>query len=154
MKERGLTTDQSYLFETAETAESKYARRDKKENGKAAFGWDVFNQDTLYKAYEKRLANLPKQKVMAATASDELSEDQHSYGQGVVDDPGAVDRMVTELQEKQEKNKKFGRRRTALDAEDVDYINPQNAHFNKKIKRAFDKYTVEIRQNLERGTAL
>ena len=38
--------------------------------------------------------------------------------QGVVDDPGAVDRMVTELQEKQEKNKKFSRRRTALDAED------------------------------------
>ena len=47
--------------------------------------------------------------------------------------------MVTELQEKQEKNKKFSRRRTALDAEDVDYINPKNAHFNKKIKRAFDK---------------
>lgn len=30
----------------------------------------------------------------------------------------------------------------------------RNKHFNKKIKRAYDKYTVEIRQNLERGTAL
>ncbi len=26
--------------------------------------------------------------------------------------------------------------------------------FNKKLARSFDKYTVEIRQNLERGTAL
>lgn len=30
----------------------------------------------------------------------------------------------------------------------------RNKHFNKKIKRAYDKYTIEIRQNLERGTAL
>ena len=44
MKDRGLTTDQSYLFETAETAEQKYDRKAKKEKGKAAFGWDVFNQ--------------------------------------------------------------------------------------------------------------
>jgi len=39
-------------------------------------------------------------------------------------------------------------------AADIDYINDRNKHFNKKIKRAYDKYTVEIRQNLERGTAL
>ena len=38
--------------------------------------------------------------------------------------------------------------------EDVTSINDRNKFFNKKIKRAFDKYTVEIRQNLERGTAL
>ena len=36
----------------------------------------------------------------------------------------------------------------------VDYINKRNMVFNKKISRAFDKYTTEIRQNLERGTAL
>jgi pre-mRNA-splicing factor SYF2 len=41
-----------------------------------------------------------------------------------------------------------------LDPADVDYINNDNAMFNKKLKRSFDKYTVEIRQNLERGTAL
>ena len=62
--------------------------------------------------------------------------------------------MVKELNDKIERNKKFSRRRTELDGADVDYINDRNAHFNKKIKRAFDKYTVEIRQNLERGTAL
>jgi pre-mRNA-splicing factor SYF2 len=50
--------------------------------------------------------------------------------------------------------KKFSRRRQEFDQEDVTYINERNKVFNKKIKRAYDKYTVEIRQNLERGTAL
>jgi pre-mRNA-splicing factor SYF2 len=54
----------------------------------------------------------------------------------------------------QEARGKFSRRRTEYEGADVDYINDRNKHFNKKIKRAFDKYTVEIRQNLERGTAL
>lgn len=48
----------------------------------------------------------------------------------------------------------FSRRRSEHSAADIDYINDRNKHFNKKIKRAYDKYTVEIRQNLERGTAL
>lgn len=56
---------------------------------------------------------------------------------------------------KQEKRKQaFSRRRSEHGAADIDYINDRNKHFNKKIKRAYDKYTVEIRQNLERGTAL
>ena len=50
--------------------------------------------------------------------------------------------------------KNFSRRRAAYEGEDVTSINERNKHFNKKLKRAFDKYTVEIRQNLERGTAL
>jgi hypothetical protein len=41
-----------------------------------------------------------------------------------------------------------------VDAHNVDYINDRNAAFNKKLKKSFDKYTVEIRQNLERGTAV
>lgn len=57
-----------------------------------------------------------------------------------------------ELQEK--RKEAFSRRRSEHSAADIDYINDRNKHFNKKIKRAYDKYTVEIRQNLERGTAL
>jgi len=49
---------------------------------------------------------------------------------------------------------KFSRRRQEYEQEDITSINDQNKTFNKKIKRAYDKYTVEIRQNLERGTAL
>ena len=62
--------------------------------------------------------------------------------------------MTEELDGRAKRQREFSRRRTENEGYDVDYINDRNKHFNKKIKRAFDKYTVEIRQNLERGTAL
>jgi cyclophilin family peptidyl-prolyl cis-trans isomerase len=40
------------------------------------------------------------------------------------------------------------------DDEDVNHINQRNKRFNQKINRTYDKSTAEIRQNLERGTAL
>ncbi len=33
-------------------------KKSKKEKNKAAFGWDVFNQDSLYKAHKKRVATV------------------------------------------------------------------------------------------------
>ena len=36
----------------------------------------------------------------------------------------------------------------------MDYINERNMKFNKKAARFYDKYTAEIKQNLERGTAV
>ncbi|CAM9189935.1 unnamed protein product [Hapterophycus canaliculatus] len=65
-----------------------------------------------------------------------------------------MQRVVDELLEKEKRKEAFSRRRSEHSAADIDYINDRNKHFNKKIKRAYDKYTVEIRQNLERGTAL
>lgn len=65
-----------------------------------------------------------------------------------------LDRMSKELEERMKTRKKFSRRRQHYEGEDVDYINDQNRLFNRKASKAFDKYTVEIRQNLERGTAL
>ena len=51
LKELGLTPDAVHRIETVEVAAAKHKKKEKKE---AAFGWDVFNQKTLYKAYEKR----------------------------------------------------------------------------------------------------
>ena len=41
-----------------------------------------------------------------------------------------------------------------FEGEDISYINKRNKRFNEKINRNYDKHTAEIRQNLERGTAL
>ena len=65
-----------------------------------------------------------------------------------------IARMVNELDDAAARRKTFSRRRAHNDDRDVDSINERNAVFNRKVGRAFDKYTVEIRQNLERGTAL
>ncbi len=63
-------------------------------------------------------------------------------------------RLSQDIVDKQEARTKNSRRRMTIESADIDHISDRNAAFNKKIKRAFDKYTVEIRQNLERGTAV
>lgn len=67
---------------------------------------------------------------------------------------GNIDRMVAELNQRASDRGKYSRRRAHRTDGDIDFINDRNAHFNKKIDRAFGKYTQEIKANLERGTAL
>uniref|UniRef100_A0ABI8AD12 Pre-mRNA-splicing factor SYF2 n=1 Tax=Felis catus TaxID=9685 RepID=A0ABI8AD12_FELCA len=65
-----------------------------------------------------------------------------------------IDRMVIDLEKQIEKRDKYSRRRPYNDDADIDYINERNAKFNKKAERFYGKYTAEIKQNLERGTAV
>jgi hypothetical protein len=65
-----------------------------------------------------------------------------------------IDAMVAELNDKRARDATYSRRRAFRMDADVDYINSRNAHFNKKIQRAFGEHTAEIKANLERGTAL
>ena len=53
-----------------------------------------------------------------------------------------------------EKREKYSRRRAHQDEADIDYINERNMKFNKKLARFYDPFTSEIKQNLERGTAI
>ena len=48
----------------------------------------------------------------------------------------------------------FSKRRHFSGDDDVTYINQRNYKFNQKIARAYDKYTQETKDSLERGTAL
>lgn len=50
--------------------------------------------------------------------------------------------------------KAFSRRRMHIEDENVGYVNEYNRSFNKKLERAYGAQALEIRQNLERGTAL
>lgn len=79
----------------------------------------------------------------------------HSISQGSYKDrPKAIDNMVNDLEQQIMKRKSFSRRRTHNDDADIDYINEKNARFNKKLERFYGEYTAEIKQNLERGTAI
>lgn len=119
----------------------------------------VFNQKSLYNAYKKRAKNIPvtPEEYEKAKAEDpEFYRDGASlqYGKPVNDKRENIDRMAAELVERQEMRKNFSRRRRFHDEKDIDSINDRNEHFNRKIERAFGKYTLEIKNNLERGTAL
>ncbi|KAJ6845910.1 putative pre-mRNA-splicing factor syf2 [Iris pallida] len=152
----GLDMSKAYMLDTQETAEAKYKKWEKEP---APFGWDVFNQKTLYNAHKKRTKNIEcdmEAYNKAKEADPEFYREASSlqYGKAVKIPEENIDRMVKELQDKDGKRKAFSRRRKFHEEKDIDSINDRNEHFNKKIERAFGKYTLEIKNNLERGTAL
>ncbi|XP_010266367.1 PREDICTED: pre-mRNA-splicing factor syf2-like [Nelumbo nucifera] len=152
----GLDMSKAYMFDTEETAEAKYKKWEK---DPAPFGWDVFNQKTLYNAYKKRTKNIEcdiEEYNKMKEADPEFYRDASSlqYGKTPKISEEKIDKMVKELQDREEKRKAFSRRRRFHEEKDIDSINDRNEHFNKKIERAFGKYTLEIKNNLERGTAL
>jgi len=66
----------------------------------------------------------------------------------------ALNRLVDSLHAQALKRSNFHRHRTEIDEGDVDFISDANAKYNKSLSRAFDKYTLEIKQSLERGSAI
>ena len=65
-----------------------------------------------------------------------------------------LERMAEEIEGQIAKRGQFSRRRMFVEEKDVDYINERNRKFNQKLERNYSKYANEIKQNLERGTAL
>ncbi|XP_023533169.1 pre-mRNA-splicing factor syf2-like [Cucurbita pepo subsp. pepo] len=152
----GLDMTKAYMLDTQEAAESKYKKWEK---DPAPYGWDVFNQKTLYDAYKKRTKNVNvdleeynKMKESDPEFYREASSLQYGKAPKISEDK--IDNMVKELKDREEKRKSFSRRRKFHEDKDIDSINDRNEHFNKKIERAFGRYTLEIKNNLERGTAL
>ncbi|KAL6531904.1 hypothetical protein OROMI_028267 [Orobanche minor] len=152
----GLDMSKAYMLDTQEMAEAKYKKWEKEP---APAGWDVFNQRTLYNAYKKRTKNIDvdlEEYNKMKEADPKFYRDTSSlqYGKSAKISDDKIDRMVKELKERDEKSRSFSRRRKFREEKDIDSINDRNEHFNKKIERAFGKYTLEIKNNLERGTAL
>ncbi|XP_032234825.2 pre-mRNA-splicing factor syf2 isoform X2 [Nematostella vectensis] len=144
------------LSMTADEAE-RLERKKKKRNPDQGFADFAQAQQRQYSRLTKQLkpdmSEYKKQK-------DELGEaftpsvDNLSYGgEGKVSEAG-IDRMVADLEKQAEKRAKFSRRRAHYDDADIDYINERNMKFNKKLARFYDPFTAEIKQNLERGTAV
>lgn len=69
-------------------------------------------------------------------------------------DRAAVDKLVNNLKKAEEIRLKKRRERRGEDEPDVTYINEKNKQFNQKLARFYNKYTTEIRDSFERGTAL
>merc|ERR1711976_363991 len=115
---------------------ASYLNLKRKKDKKIVYGWDVFNQNTLYKAYDKRLKKLKLTGIIKN--KDELVK-------------RAKQNMIKELKENIKQRNSFQRRRCHYENEQVSWINKRNEIFNRKVSRAFDKYTTEIKANLERN---
>jgi len=141
---KGIDEGKEYLNTTAIKADSIVGHQKKKKG--ETFGWDVFNEDSLFNAYKKRLKTMPHYK--------ELYDKQMEFGADFEPSEERKQKLVDDLQAQAEKREKFSRRRKFYEDEDIDYINDRNRVYNKKLERAFGKYAAEIKLNLERGTAL
>eukprot|EP01100_Stratorugosa_tubuloviscum_P005917 TRINITY_DN2591_c2_g1_i1.p1 TRINITY_DN2591_c2_g1~~TRINITY_DN2591_c2_g1_i1.p1 ORF type:complete len:307 (+),score=140.52 TRINITY_DN2591_c2_g1_i1:35-955(+) len=148
------------LSMTAEDAEWTANQNNKKKQ----LGCNPLDPEVHYKANKRRVNYLPNMTKEYEEAK--CNEGSSFYRQANDIDYGKckvntnvnsnsnVKRMVSELKQTIERRNGFSRRRTFYENADVSFINERNRMFNKKIGRAFDEYTVEIRQNLERGTAI
>jgi len=141
------------------TAEEANEKQKKKKKKRGVFGWEVFSSDAHYYSYKRRLDALQKipnteyQKQKDTEIDFYRDANSISYAADDKISKEKIDRMANELEENIEKRRKFSRHRGNQDISDVTHINHRNKHYNKKLARAFDPYTIELKQNLERGTA-
>ena len=112
------------------------------------------------RAYDRRLNELPDdedsteyEKQKETTKDFYRDADSLEYGNWDVKRSN-VEKMAKEVNKLVDKRKNYSRRREFYEDADVTYINERNRKYNEKIARFYDDYTVEIQQNLERGTAL
>ncbi|KAJ2850309.1 pre-mRNA-splicing factor SYF2 [Coemansia brasiliensis] len=129
-----------YSIEQVEKYEDK--KRQREENRERGFT-DYAQVNRL--KYERDVAKI-KPNLSAYQASKGEKEHQ--------DDPQALQRLATSVELQQQRRAKLHKPSVEKEGEEVSYINQKNARFNRKMNRAYDKYTKDIRDNLERGTAL
>ncbi|GBN20898.1 Pre-mRNA-splicing factor syf2 [Araneus ventricosus] len=140
---------------TAEDAE-KWDRMKKKKNPDPGFS---NYEDAAIRQYnrstKKRKPNMEAYKKEKEKMGEAFYPTKDTIIHGMQEDSqDAIDNMVEDLEKQIEKHSKFSRRRRYNDDADINYINERNMKFNKKLERFYGQYTAEIKQNLERGTAV
>lgn len=114
---------------------------------------DYHNPEGQARNYERNLKSLPRQ-AGDTTGTTETYNPLMAQADPEQERDGAR-RLAKEMHRRIEKQKKSQlKKRAAEDDSEVSHINKRNRLFNAKISRNYDKHTAEIRQNLERGTAL
>ena len=142
LEDRGLAPSKGILLTTADDILRREDNRRRKQRRIDALGFNS-REDKEKRGYDARIAKLP-------TGTD--NDGTVLYGEApVAASTAALERMVADLNDH---HTSASRRRPVNPAADVDFINERNRRFNKQLKTAYDKFTVDIQHSLERGTAL
>ena len=145
------------LEETADEVDMKDKRKRKKQRPDEGFSDYATAQKRQYDRLTKQMKpNVDEYAQKKEKLGDNAFPAAHNLGYGGDGEcsEAAVDRMVEDLEKQIDKRSKFHRRRQHYDESNIDYINDRNAKFNQKAERFYGQYTQEIKQNLERGTAI
>ncbi len=148
--------DKSYsiMNMTAKDSELKKEKETEKMYSKNTYGMNSLTEDRNYSAYLKGIDINIASGATGKSNSEVIDEFAYGTTSGV--SKAGLDKLTNDIKRKEEMRMKSTEKRNRLNfaSSTVDSINDKNALFNKRVKKSFDKYTVEIRQNLERGTAL
>mmetsp|Transcript_22558 Transcript_22558/g.58895 ORF Transcript_22558/g.58895 Transcript_22558/m.58895 type:complete len:218 (-) Transcript_22558:152-805(-) len=155
-KAAGLDYERLKAKKTTALEADRKDRRKRKKNEDPGFADYAQAQHRQYTRLTKALK--PDMKAYSKSAKewgdDDVTADTLAYGQHDAVSKAGLDRMAADLEAQIEKRAKFSRRRAHHHDADISYINERNMQFNKKLDRFYGKYTQEIRENLERGTAI
>ncbi|CAD6897487.1 unnamed protein product [Tilletia controversa] len=91
--------------------------------------------------------------LIRSDASSSTTADALSYGTHKPSEV-ALERLAAHINNEHEVRENRSRKRPVDPDAEVTYINEKNRRFNEKAERFFGKYTKEIRESFERGTAL
>lgn len=157
VEKEGKNYDRVKLLNISAIEAERLERKKKKKNPDQ--GFSTYEQATI-RQYNSLVKNMPAADMEQYQKQKEKYGDAFYGGPNVIihgmheDRKDAVDRMVNDIEGQIAKRAKYSRRRTHNDDADIDYINERNAKFNKKLERFYGEHTAEIKQNLERGTAI
>lgn len=139
--------------------EAEWSDRQKKNKIDPDQGFSSY-EDASFRKYNQLVKQIKPDMEAYADAKERAGEAAFYASEGGVvhgthkDTPEALDRLASDVQAQITKRDKYSRRRMHDDDADIDYINERNMKFNQKLERFYGKYTKEIRDNLERGTAV
>ncbi|CAH1788015.1 unnamed protein product [Owenia fusiformis] len=157
-KEQGKDFDRVRLREVGADDAEKWEKKKKKKNPDQGFS-DY--EAATFRQYQGLTKQIKPDKDEYTREKEKLGEafypgvDTMGVAKGGhKDSEEAIDKLVTDIDKQQAKRAKFSRRRAHDEDDDIDYINERNMKFNKKLERFYGSHTAEIKQNLERGTAV
>ena len=144
---KGIPETKQYLLESISQNEKK-SNFLKKKKKREINGNDLFTQEAYYRAYKKRSKVLPFDKDLY---DDEM---QNGISKNKIQNDIKKELLGNDMKAQIEKRAQFSRRRPVIEEDEVDYINERNQKYNKKLHRFFGNESKEIKNNMERRTAL
>ncbi|KAE9529674.1 hypothetical protein AGLY_011770 [Aphis glycines] len=155
-KEKGQDYNRLKLLNMTAMEADAIDRKKKRQNPDPGFS-DY--EEATARQYNRMISNMKVDMSAYQRQKDKLGKafyaEANTYlHDKVKDSKEGIDRMVDDLEKQIAKRNKFSRRRTHNDEADIDYINERNMKFNAKLERYYGEHTTQIKQNLERGTAI
>ena len=144
---KGIPENKKYLLESINQCEKRKNYLNKKKK-RELNGNDLFNTDVYYRAYKKRSKVLPFDQDLY---DDEMKNGLSKYK---VQNDIKKELLKNDMKQQIENRSKFSRRRKIYEEDEVDYINERNQRYNQKLHRFFGKESKEVKNNMERRTAL